>query len=77
MSGDVAPTTISADDAFELGEMLEFICDLIDSHPDMIGESLTHFTGGNYSLAELRTDVARFAFLLGGDGQRFVHGGAR
>lgn len=30
-----------------------------------------------YDVGELRADLARFAFLLGGDGERFVFGDDR
>lgn len=77
MSGDVAAVTVAADDAVELGEMLEFLAAWVDYAPDALGEWLARFTGGGYELGELRADLARFAFLLGGDGDRFVYGGKR
>jgi hypothetical protein len=58
-------------DLVELGEMLEFLHDLVASNPDVIADVLERFIGGDgYSLDELRADLARFAFLLGGDGER-------
>jgi len=77
VSGDVAAITLEADDAVELAEMLEFLRDWIDYAPDALAEWLNRFTGGGYELDELRGDLARFAFLLGGDGYRFVFGGER
>ena len=65
------------EDVFELGEMLEFLHDWIDYAPDALDEWLARFTGGGYSLDELRADLARFVFLLGGDDSRFVHGADR
>ena len=57
-------------DLVELGEMLEFLHDLIASAPDIVGDVLHRFVGDGYSLDELKADLARFAFLLGGDGER-------
>lgn len=65
------------DDVVELTEMLEFLHDWIDSAPDALGEWLARFTGGGYTLDELRADLGRFVFLLGGDGGRLVHRGDR
>jgi hypothetical protein len=63
-------TTLGDDDAVELAEMLEFLHDLFGSAPDAFGEALDRHTGGGYSIDELRADLARFAFLAGGDGER-------
>ena len=68
------PVTIAADDAIELGEMLEFLHDWIDYAPDALEEWLTRYTGAGYTLTELRADLARFAFLLGGDPGRLFKG---
>lgn len=65
------------DEVVELAEMLEFLHDWVDSAPHALGESLARFTGGGYTLDELRADLGRFVFLLGGDGGRLVHGGDR
>jgi hypothetical protein len=65
---------LDATDAAELGEMLEFVHDWVGSDRPGVEESLRRFTAGGYTLAELRADLARFAFLLGGDGDRFVDG---
>lgn len=53
-------------DAVELGELLEFLRELLTVEADAIGPALDRFAHG-YPLAELRADLARFAFLLGGD----------
>jgi hypothetical protein len=76
MSGNVEAVTLAADDALELGEMLEFLGDWIEFNPDRLGHWLERFTVGGYTLDELRADLARFAFVLGGDGQSFIAGGA-
>ncbi len=69
--------TLDALAAVELGELLEFLHDWLTSDRQGPGDSLGRFTGGGYTLEELRADVARLAFLLGGDGERFVHGAER
>jgi hypothetical protein len=66
-----APTTLCDDDAVELAEMLEFIHDWCGHLPAILSESLATFVGGDgYTLTDLRADLARFAFLLGGDAER-------
>jgi hypothetical protein len=70
MSSDV---TLHDLHAVELGELLEFICDWIDYAADDLDELFARFIGDGYTLAELRADVLRFAFLLGGDGHRYPH----
>lgn len=62
---------LDAGDAAELVEMLTFLADWLDGTDtaDHAG-SLRRFTSGGYSLADLQTDLARFAFLLGDDGHR-------
>lgn len=53
-------------DAIELGEMLEFLGDWLQSDRGTLGASLARFVGSEgYDLAELRGDFARFRFLLG------------
>lgn len=80
MSGDVADFTLPGEAAWELGELVEFLCDWIDHDHRTRCElpaSLDRFTGGGYDLNELRADLARFSFLLGGDGARLVFGADR
>lgn len=58
-------------DLVELGEMLEFVHDLVASDPHTIADVLGRFLGvDGYSVDELKADLARFAFLLGGDSER-------
>lgn len=62
-------------DAFELGELLEFLTDWLSHDPAaVLDTSLGRFTNDGYTLEELRADLARFVFLLGGSGERFVLG---
>jgi hypothetical protein len=56
-------------DAAELAEALAFISQWL-AGPDQVqlAASLHRFVGtDSYDLTELRTDLARFSFLLGGD----------
>lgn len=54
------------DDVAELAEMLEFLHDWTSRERDPLAASFGRFTFGLFSLEELRCDLARFAFLLGG-----------
>jgi hypothetical protein len=75
MSAEVAPVTLRAEDAVELAELLEFLATWLDTTDRRIDLELLRFTGSMaYNLNDLLADLARFAFLLGGDGERFVHG---
>lgn len=61
-----------AEDAVELTEMLSFIRDWLGgTDAEMLAASFRRFMGTDgYDLAELRSDLARFTFLLGGsDGE--------
>lgn len=65
-------------DAMELAEMLQFLRDLTVYAPHTIGEQVACFTGGGYTLDELRDDLTRFAYLLcDGDSERFVEDSER
>lgn len=63
---------LDAGDAAELAEMLEFLDEWLSSGGESLRESLTGFIGSDaYDISQLRTDLNRFAFLLGAtDGQR-------
>lgn len=69
---NVRPVSLDADDAIELAELLEFLTAFLDDHD--IVSALGQFTAWGYSSEELRADLARFAFLLGGSGERFILG---
>lgn len=60
-----AALTLGDDEVVELAEMLEFLHDWTSCENDPLGSSLERFSPG-FSLDELRGDLARFAFLLGG-----------
>jgi hypothetical protein len=55
-------------DAAELAELLQFIADWLASDPSSLAASLLAFVGHPaYDTAQLRQDLDRFAFLLGGN----------
>ena len=63
---------LDATDAAELAEMLQFLSQWMARDPDRLSASLAQFVGHPaYGLAQLRQDLERFAFLLGGsDGEQ-------
>ena len=58
--------TLDAADAVELAELLEFLNDWLDQGD--VAASYQRFTFGICTLNELRSDLARFSFVLGGHG---------
>jgi hypothetical protein len=64
-------------DATELAELLQFLNDWLASDHTHLDTSLTRFVGTRgYNLPQLRTDLDRFTFLLGGnDGEALFHPG--
>lgn len=57
-------------DAAELTEALQFIAGWLGSDPGRLSASFRDYVGDPaYSLQDLHTDLARFVFLLGGDGE--------
>jgi len=58
-------------DAAELAEILQFLSQWLDRDPGRLAASLADFVGHPaYGLTELRGDLERFVFLLGGsDGE--------
>jgi hypothetical protein len=62
---------LDAADAAELAEMLQFLTGWLDRDPGRLGASLAQFVGHPaYGLDQLRGDLERFVFLLGGsDGE--------
>jgi hypothetical protein len=63
--------SLNATDAAEVAEMLQFLSGWLARDPSRLGASLEQFVGHPaYGLNELRSDLERFAFLLGGsDGE--------
>jgi hypothetical protein len=62
---------LDTSDAAELAEMLQFLSQWLARDPARLGASLEQFAGHPaYGLPQLRDDLERFVFLLGGsDGQ--------
>ena len=58
-------------DAAELAEMLQFLSQWLAQDPGRLAASLEQFVGHPaYGLPQLRSDLERFVFLLGGsDGE--------
>ena len=58
-------------DAAELAELLQFLSQWLTRDPARLGASLEQFVGHPaYGTAQLRQDLGRFVFLLGGsDGE--------
>ena len=63
--------TLDTADAAELAEMLQFLRDWLARDPARLSTSLVDFVGHPaYSTPQLRADLDRFIFLLGGsDGE--------
>ena len=60
--------SLDAVDAAELAELLQFLSQWLSRDPDRLGASLEAFVGHPaYGAAQLRQDLNRFTFLLGGD----------
>ena len=61
---------VDVSDAMELVEMLTFLGEWLDSSDGpALNASLQRFAHDAHDTADLRTDLARFAFMLGGDGE--------
>lgn len=64
----VRPVCLDAGDAVELGELLEFLGRWLFCEGDGLADSLARVVGVvGYDVEELRADVLRFAFLVGGE----------
>ena len=66
-------TTLDAADAIELAQLLEFLDDWLHDNTD-VAASYQHFTDGHLTTDDLRNDLARFSFLLGGDSPHYLDG---
>ena len=59
---------LAPDHAAELTELLEFLTAWLSSDRDLLDASLHCYVGHPaYNIDRLKTDLARFTFLLGGD----------
>lgn len=60
--------TIDTDDATELTELLQFLIDWIDTDESVLAGSFGRFVGNPaYHIQQLRHDINRHIFLLGGN----------
>lgn len=63
-------------DAIELQELLQFLDGWLATCHDQMCHELTRFTGHPaYGTTQLRSDLQRFAFLLGADNGNQLFGG--
>ncbi len=61
-------TSLDTSDAAELAELLQFLGDWLAADPGPLGASLARFVGNRaYDAGNLRDDLDRFIFLLGGN----------
>jgi hypothetical protein len=59
--------SLDVGDAAELAEILRFFCDWLAAGHGGLGASLQRFVGRPaYGITQLRADLDRFTFLLGG-----------
>jgi hypothetical protein len=59
---------LDAVDAAELAELLQFLAQWLTRDSGRLGASLEQFVGHPaYNISQLRQDLNRFTFLLGGD----------
>ncbi len=66
---------LDAGDAAELAELLQFLSEWLARDPGRLGASLEQFVGHPaYGTAQLRQDLDRFTFLLGGDDGQSLFG---
>lgn len=70
---EVRLVCLDSSDAVELGELLEFLSGWLVCDGARLAVSLCGFVGSNdYDVDDLRADLSRLAFLLGGnDGELF------
>lgn len=67
--------SLDAADAAELAELLRFVGDWLATDPGQLDASLRRFAGNPaYDAGQLRGDVDRLTFLLGGDDGQALFG---
>ena len=73
----VGQECLDADEAVELGGLLEFLGRWLADDGECLAVSLGRFVGigGGYDMCELRADLSRFAVLLSGDEGAALVGG--
>jgi len=68
--------TLALSDALELAELLQFLSEWVSREDDRLTCSFADYVGHPaYCIPQLRDDLDRFIFLLGGDEGKFVTGG--
>lgn len=67
MSDTTEVITLPGEDLAELIGMLEWLHDWFTDDPEHLEVSLRRIGLGLFTLDELRGDIARFSFLLGGE----------
>ncbi len=68
---------LDAGDAAELAELLQFLTGWLARDPGRLGASLADYVGHPaYGIRQLRGDLDRFVFLLGGDDGEALFGPA-
>lgn len=70
----VRPVSLDAVDAVELSELLGFLLGWLGCDDCLAGSLIAFVGNGGYDIDGLRSDLSRFAFLLGGDGELFSGG---
>lgn len=67
------PTHLDAGDAVELAELLGFVAGWLTNERPFLAPSLRRHAGAEgYDIDELRDDIRRFEFLLGGDTHTYL-----
>jgi hypothetical protein len=66
MNEQETTVNLQTEEVVELREMLEFLSDWLSDR--RVAASYRQFTFGLLTVDDLRADLTRFAFLLGGDG---------
>ena len=68
-------TRLDTGDTVELAQMLQLLSDWLAADPAHLDASLTRFIGHPaYGAGQLRADLHRFVFLLGGDDGQALFG---
>jgi hypothetical protein len=74
----VPVVSLDAGDAVELGELLEFLVGWLGFDRGRLASSFSCFMGcGGYDIDGLRSDLSRFAFVLGGNDGEVLLGASR
>lgn len=71
---DSSSCPLTLPEVMELGQLLHLVADWLRHDSAALDRSLTGFIGSHgYPITELHADIARYAFLLGGnDGEHLL-----